>query len=208
MCNPADRVFIPVPNVMRVQLVYSLYSQSIGNVFNVLSGGGLLTTDLDRVEAVFASWWTNTARATSMNQVSLVRIVVDALNVVNGLHKEYTSGWTAGGSLTGTALPGQNTCCVKLSTQFSGRSFRGRIYWNSLSQADVSNGLILATRRDAIVSAVGTLRTNLSAGGDTLVVVSYCSGGLWRSVGVATPVTGQSSKTTITQQKRRRVAGA
>jgi hypothetical protein len=193
---------------MRVQLIYTLNSQRIENVFHVLSGGGLLVADLDRVEAVFAAWWTATGRAQVPNNVSLVLIVVDALNVESGLHKEYSSGWTVGGSLGSPATAGQNTMAVKLATSFSGRSFRGRIFWPGFTNADVVGGLVTSARRDAIVTAVGTLRTNLAAGGDTLAVVSYCHGGAWRTTATVTGITGVSAKTTLAQQKRRRVAGA
>lgn len=207
MCE-GSRPFIPAPSTVRVQLIYTVFSQSIENVFHVKSGGGLLTADLDRIEAVFAAWWTNTARVQVPSQVSLVRIITDALNVESGLHKEYTTGWTAAGTLGGTTLPAQNTITVKLSTAFAGRSFRGRIYWPCLQTNDYNSGLISTTRRDAVVAAVNTLRTSLAAGGDELAIVSYCHLKVWRDVAVVTPVTGVSSKTTITQQKRRRVAGA
>lgn len=203
-----SRPFIPAPATARIQLIYTYNSQRIENVFHVLSGGGLLVADLDRIEAVFAAWWTATGRAQASGSLNLVLIVADALNVVSGLHKEYSSGWTAVGLLGGVGMPGQNAICVKLATSFSGRSYRGRIFWPSLSVNDYSNGLATTTRRDAIVAAVNTLRTNLAAGGDTLAVVSYCNGGAWRTTAAVTAVTGVSSKTTVCQQKRRRVAGA
>lgn len=207
MCE-GSRPFIPAASTMRVQLIYTLNSQRMENVFHVLSGGGLLTADLDRVEAVFAAWWTATGRAQVPNNVNLVLIVVDALNVESGLHKEYSSGWTAIGTLGSPALAGQNTMAVKLATSFSGRSFRGRIYWPGFTNADIVSGLVTAARRDAVVVAVNTLRTNLAAGGDALAVVSYCHLGAWRATATVTAITGVSAKTTLAQQKRRRVAGA
>lgn len=193
---------------MRVQLIYTLNSQRMENVFHVLSGGGLLVADLDRVEAVFATWWTTPGRAQVPNNVSLVLIVIDALNVESGLHKEYSSGWTVAGGLGATALAGQNTMAVKLATSFSGRSFRGRIFWPGFTNADISGGLVTTARRDGVVAAVNTLRTSLAAGGDTLAVVSYCHLGAWRATATVTGITGVSAKTTLAQQKRRRVAGA
>lgn len=207
MCD-GSRPFIPAAGIARIQLIYTLNSQRIENVFHVLSGGGLLTADLDRIEGVFAAWWTATGRAQVSTATSLVLIVADALNVESGLHKEYSSGWTAAGLVGGTAFPGQNTLAVKLATSFSGRSFRGRIFWPGLSTSDLTAGLLTTARRDSIVAAVNTLRASLTAGGDNLCVVSYCHGGEWRAAAVSTIVTGVSAKTTICQQKRRRVAGA
>lgn len=200
--------FIAAPGTVRVQLIYTLYSQRIENVFHVQSGGGLLTADLDRIEAVFATWWTGTGRVQACAQVSLVLIVADALNVESGLHKEYSTGWTAVGSAAGTASPGQNALTVKLGTALAGRSYRGRIYWAGLPQSDMVSGLWTTARRDAVVTVISSLRTALAAGGDTLAVVSYCHLGAWRATAAITPVTSVSSKTTVTQQKRRRVAGA
>lgn len=204
----SPRPFIPALSTVRVQLIYTLLSQRIENVFHVKSGGGLLTADLDRIEGVFASWWTATGRVQVTNQTSLVLMVLDALDVNNGLHKEYTTGWTAAGSIASAGPPPNCTTAIKLSTAFSGRSFRGRIYWPGLAGNQISSGLLTTTARDAIVAAVNTLRTSLATGGDALAVVSYCSGGGWRSSAVVTPVTGVSGHTTINSQRRRTVPGA
>lgn len=204
MCRGAHG-FIPVANTMKVQLIYSLFAQNIENVFNVISGGGLAVADLDRVEAVFASWWTATGRLQVSSSCSLVRIVADALGGVAGVHKEYTTGWTQAGSLGGTNVPGSVTTSVKLATGLRGRSFRGRIYWPGLVHGDISSGLLSTARRDGIAAAVNTLRTSLTADGsnDQLAVVSYCTGGIWRGAGVATPVTSASAHLLVDSQRRR-----
>lgn len=191
-----------------MQLIYSLFSQPIENVLHVLSGGGVLVADMDRIEGVIAAWWTATGRAKCSLNLSLVRIVADALNVENGLHKEYTTGWTATGNDAAASAPGQNTMAIKLATGFSGRSFRGRVFWPGIPANQIVSGLLTAGYRDGTVVAFNTLRTNLAAGGDQLAVVSYCHDGAWRANAVVTPVTNVSAKTTLCQQKRRRVAGA
>jgi hypothetical protein len=204
MCR-GSHGFIPVAGVVKIQLIYTYNGQSIENVFNVISGGSLLLADLDRIEGVFASWWTATGRAQVPNNISLVKIVADALGGSAGLHKEYTSGFTGAGLLGATQLPGSCTTSVKLATGTRGRSFRGRIYWPGLIGADLNNGLLTTTRRDAIQAAVNTLRTSLTADGsnDQLAVVSYCVGGVWRGAGVATPVTSASAHLLVDSQRRR-----
>lgn len=203
-----SRPFIPAPNAVRVQLIYTLFSQRIENVFHVRSGGGLAVADLDRIEGVFASWWTATGRMQVSNNASLVLIVLDALGVENDLHKEYSAGWTAAGGLAVASAPPQETLAVKLATALAGRSYRGRIYWPGLSATQITSGLISATYRDSVVAAVNTLKTNLAAGGDALAVVSYCHDKAWRSVAAVTVVSGVSARTTMCQQRRRRVPGA
>lgn len=206
MCTGAHG-FIPVAGVMKIQLIYNYNSQAIENVFNVLSGGSLLGADLDRVEAVFAAWWTATARLQVPLNCTLVKIVADALGGAGGLHREYTAGWTAAGALTGSNMPGSVTTSIKLSTGVRGRNYRGRIYWPAMAGGDISNGLLTTSRRDSIVAAVNTLRTNLTADGsnDQLVVVSYCVGGVWRGAGVATVVTNASGHVLIDNMRRRLV---
>lgn len=206
MCTGAHG-FIPVAGVMKIQLIYNFNSQAIENVFHVLSGGSLLGADLDRVEGVFAAWWTATGRLQAPTNLTLVKIVADALGGSAGLHREYTTGWTAGGSLGTTNTPGNVTTSIKLSTGTRGRSYRGRIYWPAIFQNDIVSGLLSTARRDGIVAAVNTLRTNLTADGsnDQLVVVSYCTGGVWRGAGVASVVTNASGHTLIDSQRRRLV---
>lgn len=206
MCRGAHG-FIPVANTVKIQLIYSYNSQSIENVFNVISGGGLAAADLDRIEGVFATWWTGAGRAQVPSNCSLVRIIADALGGSSGLHREYTAGWTAAGALPSSNMPGNVTSSIKLATGARGRSFRGRIYWPALGNSDIAAGLLSAARRDLIAAAVNTLRTALTGDGsnDQLAVVSYCTGGVWRAAGVATPVTSASGHLLIDNQRRRLV---
>lgn len=204
MCEGA-RPFIPVPGVFKVTLVYSLFAQKMMNVFNVRSGGGVLTADADRIEAVFANWWTTSMRTQVTTSLSLVTIVLDALNAEASLHKEYTSGWTAPGLMGGTPFPGGTTTSVKLATGIRGRSYRGRIYWPGLTINQVTNGLVTTTARDAIAVSANLLRTSLAAdvASDKLVVVSYCQDGSWLTEGVATEITSASAHLLVDSQRRR-----
>lgn len=199
------RPFIPVAGVFRCQLVYSYQGQRIENVFNVRSGGGLVAVDADRIEAVLAAWWTATARAQCASTLSLVLIVLDALDVPAGLHKEYTSGWTAAGSNAGTAMPGNVTACVKLATGLRGRSYRGRWYWPAITSGMTNGGQLSSVSQLAIQSALNLLRTNLAAGSpaDHLVVVSYMHDGVWRATGTVTDVTACTGHLNLDSQRRR-----
>lgn len=204
MCE-GTRPFIPVAGVFKVQLIYSLFAQRIENVFNVRSGGGVLTADADRIEAVFANWWTTSMRNQVTSSASLVTIILDALDAASSLHKEYTSGWTAPGLMGGTPFPGGTTTSVKLATGIRGRSYRGRIYWPGLTVNQVTNGLLTTTARDAIATSVNLLRTSLAAdvASDRLVVVSYCQDGAWLTNGVATEITSASAHLLVDSQRRR-----
>ena len=169
------------------------------------AGAGVTNADADRIEGVFASWWTNTYRANISSNCSLILIVLDALDAINGLHREYTTGWTVAGGNATVALPGGTTTAVKHATGVRGRSFRGRSYVVGLAQNDVASGLVVVARRDAIQAAFNTLRTNLAAdaAGDQLVVVSFMENGVWRAQGVATPVVSSSAHQNVDSQRRR-----
>ena len=171
----------------------------------VKSGAGVTNADADRIEGVFASWWTNTYRANISSNCSLILIVLDALDAINGLHREYTTGWTVAGGNATVALPGGTTTAAKHATGVRGRSFRGRSYVVGLAQNDVASGLVVVARRDAIQAAFNTLRTNLAAdaAGDQLVVVSFMENGVWRAQGVATPVVSSSAHQNVDSQRRR-----
>jgi hypothetical protein len=199
------RGFIPVPGVFKVQLVYSYQGQRIENVLNVLSGGSLLVADADRIETVFQSWWNVTGKLQSSTACSLVLVVLDAINVESGLHKEYTAGLPIAGSKSSQGMPGNVTTSVKLSTGLRGRSFRGRMYWPGLTALAITGGTLNGSDQTAIQAAVNTLRTNLvgDAAGDKLVVVSYRHAGVWRASGVATEVTAASVHANLDSQRRR-----
>ena len=199
------RPFIPVPNTFKVQLVYSLYNQRCENVLYVKSGAGLTNADADRIEGVFAAWWNNTYRALISSYCSLVLIVIDALDAITGLHREYTTGWTPTGSNATAALPGGTTTAIKHATGVRGRSFRGRSYVVGLATNDIASGLVITTKRDSLQAAFNTLRTNLAAdaAGDQLVVVSFMENGVWRAQGLATPVVSSSAHQNVDSQRRR-----
>lgn len=199
--------FIPVPGVFKVQLIYTLHGQRIENVFHVLSGAGVASTDADRIETVFANWWTTSARLQCSNQCSLVLIVLDALNSASGLHKEYTTGWTAVGSVASNVSSAGITLAVKLASGLRGRSYRGRIYWPGINVNAINVGLsqVTSTFRDAVATSVNLLRTSLTSdsAGDKLVVVSYCADNVWRTTGVATEITNASSHLQMDSMRRR-----
>lgn len=202
-----SRPFIPVPGVVKVQLIYTLHAQRIENVFNVRSGAGLGSADLDRIQGVFATWWTNTGRLQCTNQLSLTLMVLDALDSVSGLHREYTTGWTAAGGNANQCLTTGQACAIKLATGLRGRSFRGRIYWPGIptNMITANTGQITAAYRDALAASINTLRTSLTADSavDTLVVVSYMANGLWRTTGLATTVTSASAHLNLDSMRRR-----
>lgn len=200
-----SRPFIPVPNVFKVQLIYSLFNQRCENVFFVRSGTGISNAASDRIKDVFAAWWTNTYRNQLGNSVSLILIITDAMDAANGQHREYTTGWTAAGGLGNSCLPGGTTTAVKHASGVRGRSYRGRSYVCGIATGDVSNGLISAARRDGYAAAFNTLRTNLAAdaGPDEFVVVSFMSNGVWRNQGTVTPVVSSSAHQNIDSQRRR-----
>lgn len=206
MCT-GSHPFIPVPGVFKVQMVYTLHGQRIENVFNVKSGAGLTAADADRIEAVFATWWNGTVRLQQSNNVSLVLIVLDALDSASGLHREYTTGWTQAGAVATSVTSSGVTAAVKLATGLRGRSFRGRIYWPGISANWVTTLTSQLTPAIAtqIQTYVNTLRTALTgdAAGDKLVVVSYCHDHVWRTTGVATEVTSASTHLNLDSMRRR-----
>lgn len=199
--------FIPVPGVFKLALNYTLHGQQLANVMHVKSGGGVLTADADRISAVVANWWNTSARAQCSSQTALVKIVLDALDAEASLHKEYTTGWTAGGNSASPVQSSGVTACFKLSTGIRGRSYRGRFYWPGIKSDSINLNLsqLNAGSRDAYVASLTALRTGLTgdSAGDKLVIVSYCQDKAWLTTGIWTEVTGVSGHLQLDSMRRR-----
>lgn len=198
--------FIPVVNGASCELIYALAGDVSENVFHVTKGSPFTLANLQALRTAVNNWDAATGSTQRSNQAFLTRIRTKALDTNSSPMEDFTLPSPRAGAQGGFVLPPNVAFCVKLSTGLAGRSFRGRWYWGNLTtnwQADAGHTSV--ANANALAGFLTTLIANLATAGFTMVVVSYMSGGVWRSTGLATPITTAVSVDTAFDSMRKRL---
>lgn len=197
--------FIPANGVFNFKLIFDQYGQKMMNNFNVLSGGGVLQADMDRIQLKLLDWLTANWKPASGNTASCSLMVGQYIGVEGGIQKDYVVSPAVVGTVNTGAMPANVTFCAKWGTGFAGRSARGRTFHIGLTSGNVSGNTLIGASVTAFVAVYTALLTKLGAGGtvDKLVVTSYCNNGFWRINASSLPVTGVSIEANLDSQRRR-----
>lgn len=201
--------FIPVPDCARVELIYQVNGITAENVFNVHKASPYSLADLQALRGLVNTWDGATWQGFRGTGCTLQRIRTKALDTASSPTEDFFLPTPRPGTLSFTLLPANVTYAIKLTTGSAGRSFRGRLYMVGLTTAQlatVSNQVLTSTSNGA-VAALNTLLSNLAAGGHTLGVISYRTGGAYRSTGVFTAAIGWTAVDLNLDSMRRRLTG-
>lgn len=201
------RPFIPVPGVVQVEMIYTLFSQRCENVYHVrMSNGTTIPTaaDIQSLLATFEAWEHNTGIGVRSSGVVLSLLRGRNLDVQAGVVVERTPSTAVTGTLTGGAFPGNVTAAVSWRTGLGGRSYRGRSYHIGLVGSQISGNQLDATARTNLVTAYTALLNNVNTTwASGLVVLSYAHNKFWRDAGVTTPILTVSIDPNLDSQRRR-----
>lgn len=201
--------FIPAPNCASVEVIFLANGETIENVFHVQKGSPYTAANLIALRTIVDNWHLASYRNNQGTGSSLVRIRSKALDSTGSPMEDYALPASRPGTFGGTMLTNNVALCFKLSTGLSGRSFRGRWYVGGLTVswigADSNHTSGVASAN--LVTSLNLLLTNLAAGGHTLGVLSYRTGGAWRTTALFTPATGFVAVDLAFDSMRRRLAG-
>jgi hypothetical protein len=176
--------FVPVPATVKVSLFYTYNGQPCMNRIYVSTPASLPDAATCQVLAnAAANWWINNCKALCPPTCELR--LVEAISVAeqNGPSATVSAGLPSPGTNGSPALPGNNTLAVSLRTGLTGRSARGRWYWVGLSEAQVTDNLVLAGPAASIVAAMDALISTINGLSSQPVIVSFVSGGIPRPGG-------------------------
>jgi len=205
MCT-GTHPFIPAPNTARVRMVYSLFGQTIMNVFYWQGDAPLIAADLSGLVDEVHTAWTARFKPIQANDVELLYIEATALDTDSS--PSVTLPVATAGTASGISFPGGTTFAVKFSGGVSGRSGRGRMFYIQLHSAQISGDQVTAGDAAAIVVAIGEFFDDVeTATGLTHVVTSYCHAGAWRTTASNTPVINYIATDNNVDSQRRRLAG-
>lgn len=157
--------FIPAENVASVFMEFTGPDDVImGWTWNFrLKSGVLDGSYLGELGAVLVTWYDTSMKPLQTAGHSLQRIRLRDLTEENSYAVDYSTGLPETGTRAGNSMPSNTAWCLKLSTGFSGRSKRGRIYHFGFAEADVSGNFIDVNYAASVLSAFRQIPLDLAA---------------------------------------------
>lgn len=205
MCT-GTHPFIPAPNTARVRMVYTLYGQSVMNVFYFQGDTPFDSAALSALCDEVHTAWVSRFKPLQSTVVELNYIEATALDTDSGA--QITLPVNELGTNSGVAMPGGSAFAIKFASGFSGRSRRGRMYWIQLNISSVDGDTVNDTAAGLIQTAVSNFFDDITTAlGVIHVVVSYCNEGAWRTTAVNTPILLYVLTDHNIDSQRRRLAG-
>lgn len=204
--------FIPVPKTVEVSIVFqndagrdSRITMNItGPVVWTITAMDALATSL--IDVIFSDGLGWLSDHMSIQNLHLTSLESDSAPSIDAILGTGTNILPKVGGQTGDLAPLQAALVTTLRTPNRGRSFRGRVYLPGLSDGQVnSDGETITSARVAAQQAfITSLQTAANAFvSPGLVVVSRHSGGVPRTTGITTPVTGLDTNNQVDTQRRR-----
>lgn len=210
-----NKVFVPAPNTVQLELVYQTWGGFAENVYHVQGDGPI--TDIEglcqRMITLFASWDHDNLRGLRSTDYALNKVTARDIGMIDGAAYEQPFGQS--GTVASPALPDNVTLAVKWNTARTGRSYRGRTYHIGLAQSMVSQDQVTLSNQTAIILAYNALKDAVAAetwttfGPTTgkLAVVSASHNKVARTTAAITPITTASLVDGFTDSQRRRLKG-
>jgi hypothetical protein len=135
----------------------------------------------------------------------LREIYVEAYQGPASLTHTLTTGGV--GTASGDSCAPQDSFCLSLRSNVSGRSNRGRFYTIGMTESNQSGGVVTSAYRDAWITALEDIIADTLAVDWQLVVASFISGGVPRLTGATTVVTAIVAVDDFVDSQRRRARG-
>lgn len=204
-----SRPFIPVPNAVSIELIYTSAGVTLENVLHAYKGSPYSLADIQALRAIIDAWDNTSWKVARPVGIVLTRIRIKGLDTLGSPFEDYALPAPRAGTLAGAQYPNSVCLAVKANSNRTGRSYRGRIYapCGSIAWAGTTSNDIVAAGANAVVGFLNTLITNLAAAGHTLCVVSYRGDKAWRAEGLKTAIVNWSVVDYHWDSQRRRLTG-
>jgi hypothetical protein len=197
-------VFVPAPNMIKLEAVYTAESTIMENVLHYSNGTPATQIELESCASAWVSMWNTYLKKYFSTAHSLIRIKATALDADSSPGIEWTTGLPIAGTLATDPLPANCAVEVIFYTDLRGRSYRGRLY-----QPGMTEGPVVGSNIPPANSATwqADLDHYLHVGVEPdmfdLFVVSKYHNNQPRVTAVCTPVVRCSFSSRIVSQRRR-----
>lgn len=197
--------FVPAEDVIQVQMVFSLFGQTVENVLNFKHGNAALIETATALCTALVDWWDTYIKPYVPADVSLQKLIATDASSATGYQITYTTGLPLVGTANGAvSAPSNVTLAVKFATGSRGRWYHGRAYHVGLVASEITGNILssnrVATLKTGYEALMGLIVDALPA---PLVVVSKYLAGMPRVNAVVTDVLSIAIDQYIDSQKRR-----
>lgn len=200
--------FVPAPNIVEVQFRTTLNGEQTMNRIMVNVGTTPTVGIIGDIVNTAADWWIGNVSALTPPELILREVYAKSLQTSPGPEATFSAGLPAAGGLGQPSLPNNVTIAVSLRTGLTGRSARGRWFWQGLTEGQVVANDVTAGTGVSIVAAIDNLLSAIGDLGYDVTIVSFRSGGVPRPGGpVYFTVTDALLVDTVTDSQRRRLPG-
>jgi len=199
--------FQSAPECAEAVIQFEMASRPMFNVLNFRKPDGYTQADIDALAAAVDSAVGAVYINNIMGGISYVNTHVRGLADPVDLEAEVNDNAGTGTYPAGSQLPGNATMAVRLSTGFSGRSARGRVYVMPGSTNMLSGPNTFAVgAADTFIDAIEEIRVQALAAGWVLVVLSRRNGGFVLATAEPRAVTSITYANTKVDSAKRRLA--
>jgi hypothetical protein len=175
--------FVAAPNIIEVQLRYTLLGQQAMNRFHVHVGTGPTEAQCALTALTVAGWWVDNVKALVPPGMELREVFCKGLALENDVQATFSAGLPSAGTHNINAMPNNCSLCVSLRSGLTGRSARGRWFWAGLTEDQVEDNTVVTGSVTDIVAAIDALRDAIEALGLLWMIVSYVNNGAPRAGG-------------------------
>ena len=201
--------FQPAPAVAQAVMRYGIVSQGVfswANVLHFVHNGGTAWTaaELQALGDALSLWWINNLAIATASVYGLLSIELRGMESQEAAYASLTVN--DAGDAAGDPLPINTAAVITLSTAFTGRSARGRIYHAGLAESQSSGSALLPAVVTTLNAAYGLLVSdfpNDTAG--SLCVLSRTANGVPRVTASPYVVTDASLRDAVLDTQRRRI---
>lgn len=196
--------FIPVPNVIQVEMVYSLNGQVCENVYHYAGATDNSPQHYIDLAAAFHTAWHISLAAYQTQSTYLTAVKITDMSDQNGTAIVFSPTDNNRGYRDTDSVPNNVAAVASWHTLLRGRSFRGRTYLLGLGTATVSGSRLTENTRNELQIVMNNLiAPEFEMEALSLVIVSKFHNKQPRTTGIATPVTSVTVDANLDSQRRR-----
>lgn len=190
MCTGAHP-FIPAERTARVVLHWDTPGGKALNVLYFQKATDWSSADLSTLLDELSTTWDANFSSFQSNAVDCNRMVLTDMSAEGSFEVDAPPTDDLTGESGSPIMPGNVTVATKFTTGLAGRSHRGRTFFVGLVEEVCVGDELAPGRADAMTAAWNALNLAVQSSSlaATLVVVSFCADGVWRTNAEVTVVT-------------------
>jgi hypothetical protein len=200
--------FVPAPGIVEVQFRQLLDGQRTMNRIHVDMLGTPVASDILQLIGDCAQWWVDNVAPLVAATCILREVYGKSLETEPGPEATFSAGLPQAGASGSPGLPNNVSLAMSLRSNQTGRSARGRWFWQGFTEDGVVGSLVNSGHVSSIDAALTALKGTIDADGWVWVIVSYNTAGAPRVGGpVYFPVLDVLAVDTVVDSQRRRLPG-